>query len=101
MKAFLLIGIASLAPFSAWASCKAPPAPPSPPKGVSATREEMLAAQSAIKGYNSSVVAYTECMKKEGGSEKEATEVIAQLQKLAEQFNAELRAFKQKNGAPQ
>jgi hypothetical protein len=101
MRAFSLIGIASLAPFLAWASCKAPPAPPSPPKGLSATREEMLAAQSSIKGYNGAVVAYTECMKKEGGSEKEAKEVIAQLQKLAEQFNTELRTFKQKNGAPQ
>ena len=50
--------LASLTPFSAWASCKAPPTPPAPPSGVTATREEMLAAQSAIKGYNAAVVEY-------------------------------------------
>jgi hypothetical protein len=100
MKAFLLVGIASLTPFSSWAACKAPPTPPDPPSGASSTREEMLSAQSSIKGYNAAVVAYTECVRKDGGSETEINAVIAQLEKLAERFNAELRAFKQKNGAP-
>ncbi len=99
MKAFLLIGIATLTPFPAWAACKAPPTPPSPPSGVAATREEMLSAQSAIKGYNAAVVGYTDCVRKDGGSETEINLVIEQLEKLAERFNAELRAFKQKNGA--
>jgi hypothetical protein len=100
MKVFLFVAIAVLSPFSAWAACKEPPAPPSPPSGAAATREEMLAAQSAIKGYNSAVVAYTECVRKDGGSETEINAVIEQLEKLAERFNAELRAFKQKSGAP-
>ena len=96
MRAFLLAGIASLAPLSAW-SCDAPAAPPAPPSGASATREAMIAAQAAIKGYNTAVAAYTECMKKTNGNEKDALAVLAQLQKLAEQFNAELRTFKQRN----
>jgi hypothetical protein len=100
MKAFLLVSIASLTPFYTWAACKAPPTPPDPPSGAASTREEMLGAQTAIKGYNAAVVAYTECVRKDGGSETEINAVIAQLEKLAERFNAELRAFKQKNGAP-
>ena len=99
MKAFLLVGIASLTPFSAWAACKAPPAPPAPPSGVSATRDEMLAAQSAVKEYDAAVVAYSDCMKKSGGAESEINQAVMQLEKVAERFNAELRAFKQKNGA--
>jgi hypothetical protein len=99
MKAFLLIGIAVLSPLSAWAACKAPPTPPSPPSGAASTREEMLAAQTAIKGYNAAVVTYTDCMRKSGGGESEVNEIIEQLEKLAERFNSELRAFKQKNGA--
>ena len=99
MKRYWLAGIASLTPFSAWAACKAPPSPPSPPSGMSATRAEMLSAQSAIREYNTAVVTYTECVRKDGGSESEINEVIEQLEKLAARFNAELRTFKQKNGA--
>ena len=99
MKRFWLVGIASLTSFSTWAACKAPPPPPSPPSGIAATRAEMLSAQSAIRTYNAAVVAYTECVRKDGGSETEINEVIEQLEKLAERFNAELRAFKQKSGA--
>jgi hypothetical protein len=99
MKALLIAGIASLFPFSAWAACKAPPPPPSPPSGAAATRTEMLGAQAAIKDYNAAVVSYTECVRKDGGSETAINEVIEQLEKIAERFNAELRAFKQKNGA--
>jgi hypothetical protein len=101
MKALLIVGVASLASFSAWASCTAPPAPPSPPSGAVATRAEMLAAQTAIKGYNAAVVSFTECVRKSAnpGEIQRAGDIVEQLEKLAERFNAELRAFKQKNGA--
>jgi hypothetical protein len=102
MKLFRLAAIlATLAstPSSAWAACKAPPAPPSPPNGASATREQMLSAQTTIKGYNAAVVAFTECVRKDGGNETDINGVIAQLEKVAQQFNAELRAFKQRGGA--
>lgn len=100
MKAFLIVGIASLTSFSAW-GCKAPPAPPSAPSGAAATRTEMLTAQTAIKEYNAAVATFTECVSKDGSpfEVKEAEEVVQQLEKLAERFNAELRNFKQKNGA--
>jgi hypothetical protein len=99
MKALLLVGIAGLTQFSAWAGCQAPPSPPLPPNGTTATREQMISAQAAIKGYNAAVGVYTECARKEGANELVIGRVIDQLEKLAEQFNAELRAFKQKSGA--
>jgi hypothetical protein len=99
MKAFLLVGIASLTPFTTWAACQAPAAPAAPPSGVTATREEMLSAQSAAKQYDAAVVAFAECVRKSGGGETQIDEEIKKLQKHAERFNAELRAFKQKNGA--
>jgi hypothetical protein len=99
MKAFLLVGIASLTPFTTWAACEAPSVPATPPNGATATREEMLAAQGAVKQYDTAVVAYAECMRKSGGGETKIEEAISQLEKHAERFNAELRAFKQKSGA--
>ena len=98
MKSLLLAGIASLTPFSAWAGCQAPSSPPSPPNGATATREQMVSAQAAIKDYNMAVATYTECARKAGASDVEVGRVIGQLEKIAQQFNAELRAFKQKNG---
>jgi len=99
MKSMLLVGIAALTPLSAWAICQPPPSPPSPPNGTAATREQMISAQAAIKDYNAAVGVYAECARKEGANEVEINRVIGQLEKIAEQFNAELRAFKQKNGA--
>jgi hypothetical protein len=99
MKAFLLVGIASLTPFTTWAACQAPAAPAAPPSGATATREQMLAAQSDAKQYDAAVVAYADCMRKSGGGETLVEQAIEKLKKHAEQFNAELRAFKQANGA--
>jgi putative N-acetylmannosamine-6-phosphate epimerase len=58
----------------------------------------MVSAQAAIKDYNMAVATYTECARKSGASDVEVGRVIGQLEKIAQQFNAELRAFKQKNG---
>jgi hypothetical protein len=99
MKSLLLAGIASLIPFSAWAACQAPSSPPSPPNGATATREQMVSAQAAIKDYNVAVNTYAECARKSGVTDVEVGRVIGQLEKVAQQFNAELRAFKQKSGA--
>jgi hypothetical protein len=99
MKAFLLVGIATLTPFSAWAACQAPAVPPAPPSGATATREQMLAAQTAAKQYDAAVVAFSDCVRKSGGGETQIEAAIEQLEKHAERFNAELRAFKQANGA--
>ncbi len=65
---------------------------------MAATREQMISAQAAVKAYNAAVTAYTECARKEGVNDVQINVVTDQLEKLANQFNAELRAFKQKSG---
>lgn len=102
MKLWLLAGITSLMALqasAAAASCKPPESPPTPPNGETASREEMLAAQGAMKAYNAAVAEYTQCVQKDGGSEIELNRIVNQLEKLAVRFNAELRKFKQRNGS--
>jgi len=99
MKMFLALAtIASLISFGALADCVEPASPADPPIGATATRDEMLAAQLAIKTYNSAVVEYTACLEGTRGAAAKVNEVVARLESLAERFNAELRAFKQRNG---
>jgi predicted outer membrane protein len=100
MKSWVLAAITSLVTLhaSAAASCKAPDSPPTVPNGETASREEMLAAQAAMKSYNAAVTEYTTCVQKDGGSEIELNRIVNQLEKLAVRFNAELRKFKQKAG---
>jgi hypothetical protein len=98
MKAWLLAGIASVLAHPAYAGCKLPPPPRTSPSGATASREEMLAAQAALKTYSTEVAAYSACVNQEGGGDAELKQVIKQLEVLAAQFNSELRAFKQKNG---
>ena len=101
MKAwFWGISIVVVLQASAAASvCRTPEAPPpAVPNGETANREEMVAAQAAMKAYNAAVVQYTQCIQKAGGSATELNRIVNQLEKLAVRFNAELRKFKQKAG---
>jgi hypothetical protein len=84
---------------SSASSCKPPDAPPTAPNGETAGREEMLAAQAALKAYNTAVAQYTQCVQKNGGSDIEINRIVNQLEKLAVRFNAELRKFKQRSGS--
>jgi predicted outer membrane protein len=102
MKLWVVVAITSLVALqasAAAASCKPPDAPPTAPNGETASREEMLAAQAAMKSYNVAVAEYTQCVQKEGGSEIELNRIVNQLEKLAVRFNAELRKFKQRSGS--
>lgn len=78
--------------------CVEPPTPAVPPSGATATRDEMRAAQEAIKAYNTAVVQFCDCIDKNNGNSIKASEAIRRLERLADKFNAELRAFRQKNG---
>jgi predicted outer membrane protein len=81
------------------AVCKIPEqTPPAVPNGETAGREEMVAAQAAMKVYNAAVVQYAKCVQKDGGSAIELNRIVNQLEKLAVRFNAELRKYKQKAG---
>ena len=94
----ILYTVIAVAPSCAFADCVAPPTPSDPPSGATATREEMVAAQSAIKTYDAAVAVFTDCVKKNGGSAAKADDAVKGVERLAAKFNAELRAFKQRNG---
>ena len=69
------------------------------PNGAKATREEMLAAQRAMKAYDIAVKAFSDCMQSEGDTSNRVNLAVDKLQHLAEKFNIELHAFKERNGA--
>lgn len=119
MKALLPVTmIALLAAGSAFAECKAPQSNVTIPNGSKASLAEMVAAQKAVKALNAETTAYTDCLMTEqdaalaaGGdklskedhdkivtrySERQNSEVD-KLQKLADKFNTELKAYKAKN----
>jgi hypothetical protein len=109
--------VAALVAAPAFADCTAPANDVKIPDGSTATMDEMLTAKHAIQENNTAVEAYTQCLKAEqdakiaaGGTDmkdeqrvKIATEYatlqnaeVEKLQKLADKFNAEVRAFKAK-----
>jgi hypothetical protein len=116
----LLIAAAMASP--AHAACTAPTNEVKIPNGSTATMDEMLAAKKAIQENNAVVETYTQCLKAEqeakiaaGGPDmkdeakvKISTEYanlqnaeVEKLQKLADEFNVEVRAFKAKQAAAQ
>lgn len=110
MLTVLLLG--ALAASSAFADCAPPDNAVQIPNGSAATRDEMVAAQKAVRAYNDAVKAYADCLQQEqdtkiaaGGDKAKLTVEYAKLnnaevdklQKVADKFNEELRAFKAKN----
>lgn len=99
---------------SAHADCTYPKAPDTMPDANSASKEEMIAAMSAYKQYNSDVDAYVACLDQETNDKvKEAggAGAIMQIKALQakkktaasdertakiEEFNKQVRAFKAK-----
>ncbi len=104
----------------ALADCPPPGLDTNVPNGSKATKDEMVAAQRAVKAYNAAVETYSACLKTAQDAEiaaagdkltedlrvkivsKYADKTNAEvdkLQKMADKFNAELKAFKAKNPA--
>jgi KaiC/GvpD/RAD55 family RecA-like ATPase len=89
-------------------ACDYPPGKPEIPEGKTATSDQMMTAQGAVKDYVSKMEAYVACVDQEveslGDTVTEAQRNI-QVQKhnaavdemtaVADQFNAEVRAYKQ------
>ena len=99
MKALaILYTVVAATPLCALAECVAPMPPGDPPSGATATREQMLAAQTAIKGYDAAVAAFADCVRKDGGPTSKADDAVRGVERIAARFNAELRTFKQRNG---
>lgn len=114
MKRFLNIiaaGFLSLAAGTSFAACDYP-SKVTIPDGNQATTEEMFAGQKAIKAYMESMNAYLDCIEAEtkaAASEGEAEEItiereallakrhnaaIEEMEKVAAEFNVQVRAYK-------
>lgn len=113
MKTLLTVSIlATLTAGPVCADCAAPNDDVQIPNGNSATREQMLAAQRAVRAYNAEVKQFADCLQQEqdakvaaGGDQAKLAEeyakrqnaVVDKLQQIADKFNVELKAFKTKN----
>jgi hypothetical protein len=68
------------------------------PDGTTATRDQMIAAQKAVKAYDNAVRQYTDCLQKDGDDvSKQGDDAVKKDQQLADRFNSELHAFKARN----
>lgn len=100
---------------AAFADCTAPDTKVYIPSGATATKDEMVTAQTAVKNLNAAVVAYSDCLKQEedakvaDGADKAKTHAayaklnndqVAKLQQIASKFNEELHAYLAKNSPP-
>ena len=97
----LLCALAALTPLTVSAqapTCVEPPAAPDAPNGTTATRDEMRAAQEAIKVYNAAVTAFSACIHQTKGDTTKSNEHVRRLETVANRFNAALREYKQRSG---
>lgn len=72
--------------------CDRPSAPTSIPDGATASKEDMLAAKKAVDAFKSGMEEYLACEK--SGAKKDGA--TAELLKIADRFNAQVKAFKAK-----
>jgi hypothetical protein len=117
LVAFVLV-IAGLAAAPAFATCSYPKAPSNIPDGATATLEQMVAAQKAVKAYNDEIKAYTDCLKlehdtavakdsekltKEQKDEMEKMQVqknnaaVDEAEQVTARFNEQVKAYKAKS----
>lgn len=108
--------VAALAATSAAAACIYPRPPESIPDGRTATYDEMVAGQTAVRAFDADVTAYNACLQMElelllaNGELDDArrSEIAAmyvkknnaavdEVQAVADRFNEQLRAFKDRS----
>jgi hypothetical protein len=115
MKALFAMALAALTAAPVHADCPYPPAPDKLPDGASATLDEMVAGQKAVKAYDQAINDYVICIDheldeaiKKGGDQlkpqqKEGMKklemqkhnaAIDQLQSVADRFNEQVKVFK-------
>jgi hypothetical protein len=92
MKRILPIAVLWAAAVVPALGCERPSAPTSIPDGASASKEDMLAAKKAVDAYKSAIDEYLTCEK--SGAKKDGA--TAELLKVADRFNAQVKAFKAK-----
>jgi len=112
MRVLVAVSIlGALASSAAFADCPTPDSNVVIPNGGTATRDEMLAAQKALKAYNDAVKDFGTCLQQEtdakiaaGGDKKKLTTAMAKrndpevdkVQALADRWKVQLAAFKAK-----
>src|ERR1700753_367840 len=121
MTVFLAIAsVAVLSAATAYADCSYPPPPGHLPDGNTATLQEMVEAQKAVKEYDKAINAYVACIQLEHDDalklakpgetptpeQKKAMDEIVvrkhnaaidQLQSVADRFNEQVKVYKAKN----
>jgi hypothetical protein len=125
MKVFLAIAAtAALSAGKAYADCSYPPPPDHLPDGNTATLQDMVEAQKAVKDYDKAINAYIACIQlerndanaklakpgetptaeqKKAMDDRERVEVqkhnaaIDQLQSVADRFNEQVKVYKARN----
>jgi phage-related tail protein len=120
MKLLLAMALGAALSFGvAYADCTYPAAPAKLPDGASATLEEMVAGQKAVKDYDKSIKDYVDCIDKEVDDKiakagdklkpeqkadmqkveaQKHNAAIDQLQSVADRFNEQVKVFKAKQG---
>ena len=117
MKTILTFALAAaLIGAPAYAACTYPKAPQSIPDGSTATLEEMLAGQRAVKAFDAEITAYQACLETEHNDalaanpglttdqKNERVKILAQKQNaavdeaqgVADRFNAQIRVYREK-----
>ncbi|WP_119677303.1 hypothetical protein [Indioceanicola profundi] len=99
LRTALLAAALFIAPATAMAECTLSSAPQIP-DGASATDAEMVAAQQAVKSYLTETQEFLGCLEAESRGRttsdftKRYNEASERMEKLAADFNKQLRAFK-------
>jgi hypothetical protein len=96
-----LVIVAAMGIESAGAACLPPDAQVQIPSGATATRDDMVAAQKAVKAYDNAVKEYSGCLQREAvvGSDRLESLEVDRLKQVAAKFNNELKIFKDKNAS--
>ncbi len=108
--------LTALAATAAQAACIYPRAPDNIPDGRTATYEQMVAAQQAVKQFDADITAYTACLTMELEAAmadpnldearkaeladmqvKKNNAAVDEAQAVADRFNEQLRAYKEAN----
>ncbi|MGA3157722.1 MAG: hypothetical protein ABSE43_09150 [Steroidobacteraceae bacterium] len=94
-----LIIVAAIGIGTAGAECPPPSVQVQIPSGATATRDDMVAAQKAVKAYDNAVKEYSGCLQREAvvGSDRLENIEVDRLKIVAAKFNNELKIFKEKN----
>jgi hypothetical protein len=93
MKSFAAITVLLAAAAVPAFGCDRPAAPSAIPDGTTASKEEMLAAKKEVDAFKISVEEYLACEKSTAKKDAAGAELV----KVADRFNAQVKAFKAKS----